>query len=155
MASPQPVALNEVMRLNADQTEAEEIERSLLMKGWDCEVSDAKDSISTGTSSGSVARDWNLRPRDQSVCPLQHPDCFYSVWVSYCEIYNEQAYDLLDVCDKRRKRVQLRVTEDRKGKFFVKGTWPFHSRQLLRNRLECWTYFYQSFLGLKDLLSRY
>ena len=115
-----PLALNEVMKLNIDQTEAEELERSLLMKGFEFDTSaDTKDSIS-GMSNASF-KEWHMRPRDSSVCALQYPDHCYSVWVSYCEIYNEQAYDLLDCCNKRKKRVQLRVTEDRKGKFYVKG----------------------------------
>lgn len=114
-----PIALNEVMKLNPHQMEAEEVERLILMKGFDLDSSDTKESISS-VSSGSI-KDWNIRARDTTVCPLQHPNDYFSVWVSYCEIYNEQAFDLLDGCDKKKKRVALRITEDRKGKFFVKG----------------------------------
>ena len=89
------------------------------MKGFDLDSSDTKDSISS-VSSGAL-KDWNIRARDSTVCALQHPQDYYAVWVSYCEIYNEQAFDLLDGCDKKKKRVALRITEDRKGKFFVKG----------------------------------
>lgn len=92
------------------------------MRGFDLDASDtkeSKDSISS-VSSGSL-KDWNIRGRDTTVCALQHPRDYYSVWVSYCEIYNEQAFDLLDGCDKKKKRIALRITEDRKGKFFVKG----------------------------------
>ena len=115
-----PLAQNEVMKLNPHQMEAEEVERLILMKGFDLDSSDTKDSISS-VSSGSI-KDWNIRARDTTACPIQHPRNYYSVWVSYCEIYNEQAFDLLDGCDKKKKRVALRITEDRKGKFFVKGT---------------------------------
>ncbi|XP_046438329.1 kinesin-like protein KIF20B isoform X1 [Daphnia pulex] len=114
-----PLALNEVMKLNLNQIEAEELERTILMRGFDLDSSDTKDSISS-VSSGSL-KDWNIRARDETVCALQHPQDYFSVWVSYCEIYNEQAFDLLDGCDKKKKRVALRITEDRKGKFFVKG----------------------------------
>jgi kinesin family protein 20 len=93
--------------------------RAILMRGFDLDSSDTKDSISS-VSSGSL-KDWNIRARDETVCALQHPQDYFSVWVSYCEIYNEQAFDLLDGCDKKKKRVALRITEDRKGKFFVKG----------------------------------
>lgn len=96
--------------------------RAILMRGFDLDASDtkeSKDSISS-VSSGSL-KDWNIRGRDTTVCALQHPRDYYSVWVSYCEIYNEQAFDLLDGCDKKKKRIALRITEDRKGKFFVKG----------------------------------
>jgi kinesin family protein 20 len=87
------------------------------MRGFDLDSSDTKDSISS-VSSGSL-KDWNIRARDETVCDLQHPQDYFLVWVSYCEIYNEQAFDLL--CDKKKKRVALRIIEDSKGKFFVKG----------------------------------
>lgn len=116
-----PLGLTEVMKLNLNQIDAEEGERSILMKGFDLDSSDAKESISSVTS-GSI-KDWNIRARDNTVCPLQHPRDYFSVWVSYCEIYNEQAFDLLDGCDKKKKRIPLRITEDRKGKFFVRGTY--------------------------------
>ena len=118
-----PLALNEVIKLNPQQTEAEEVERSLLMKGFDLDSSDTKDSIST-VSSASI-KDWNIRARDDTVCNLQYPNDLYVVWVSYCEIYNEQVFDLLEACDKKKKRTPLRVTEDRKGKFYVKGKYCF------------------------------
>jgi len=114
-----PLALNEVMKLNPQQTEAEEMERSLLMKGFDVDMSDTKDSIAS--LSNATLKDWNIRAKDDNICNLQYPNDYYSVWVTYCEIYNEQVFDLLESCDKRKKRVALRVTEDKKGKFYVKG----------------------------------
>ncbi|KAM8924628.1 kinesin-like protein KIF20B [Pelodytes ibericus] len=47
----------------------------------------------------------------------------YSVWVSFCEIYNECIYDLLDPIsgDKFYKRKTLRLAQDIKGFSFVKG----------------------------------
>uniref|UniRef100_UPI00398F382E uncharacterized protein n=1 Tax=Pristiophorus japonicus TaxID=55135 RepID=UPI00398F382E len=46
----------------------------------------------------------------------------YSVWVSFCEIYNECVYDLLDVVPtlKSQKRQNLRVCEDQKGNSYIK-----------------------------------
>ncbi|XP_053307113.1 kinesin-like protein KIF20B [Spea bombifrons] len=46
----------------------------------------------------------------------------YSVWVSFCEIYNECIYDLLDPIsgDKFYKRKTLRLAQDIKGFCFVK-----------------------------------
>ncbi len=123
LSSPilKPLALNEIMKLNLQQAETEEVERCLLMRGFDLDASDTKDSISTTTSAS--LKDWNIRARNSDVCNLQHPRSFYSVWVSYCEIYNEQAFDLLDGCDRKKKRTPLRITEDRKGKFYVKGNY--------------------------------
>ncbi|XP_071987475.1 kinesin-like protein KIF20B isoform X1 [Engystomops pustulosus] len=46
----------------------------------------------------------------------------YSVWVSFCEIYNECIYDLLDSVsgDKGFKRKTLKLAQDLKGFSFVK-----------------------------------
>ncbi|XP_067836181.1 kinesin-like protein KIF20A [Heptranchias perlo] len=46
----------------------------------------------------------------------------YSVWVSFCEIYNEYVYDLLDAIPtlKSQKRQNLRVCENQKGNSYVK-----------------------------------
>ncbi|XP_051879395.1 kinesin-like protein KIF20A isoform X2 [Pristis pectinata] len=46
----------------------------------------------------------------------------YSVWVSFCEIYNEYVYDLLDPIPTLRsqKRQNLRICEDQKGNSYVK-----------------------------------
>lgn len=47
----------------------------------------------------------------------------FSVWVSFCEIYNECIYDLLDPVsgDKFYKRKTLKLAQDLKGFSFVKG----------------------------------
>ncbi|XP_072113322.1 kinesin-like protein KIF20A [Mobula birostris] len=46
----------------------------------------------------------------------------FSVWVSFCEIYNEYVYDLLDPMptSRNQKRQNLRVCEDQKGNSYVK-----------------------------------
>lgn len=46
----------------------------------------------------------------------------YSVWVSFCEIYNETIHDLLEVLPSGPlKRTALRLSQDVKGNTFVKG----------------------------------
>ncbi|XP_032876283.1 kinesin-like protein KIF20A [Amblyraja radiata] len=57
---------------------------------------------------------------DASLCD-QNPRR-YSVWVSFCEIYNEYVYDLLDPIPTLRsqKRQNLRVCEDQRGSSYVK-----------------------------------
>lgn len=47
----------------------------------------------------------------------------YSIWVSFYEIYNEFVYDLLDVPHSLslKKRVTLRLSDDRHGNPYVKG----------------------------------
>lgn len=46
----------------------------------------------------------------------------FSVWVSFCEIYNENIHDLLEVVPSGApKRTALRLSQDVKGNAFVKG----------------------------------
>lgn len=47
----------------------------------------------------------------------------FSVWVSFYEIYNEFLYDLLDISPSMqpRKRVTLRLSDDKQGNPYVKG----------------------------------
>lgn len=46
-----------------------------------------------------------------------------SVWISFCEIYNEYVYDLLNVlsASKAQKRRVLRICEDQGGNSYIKG----------------------------------
>lgn len=46
-----------------------------------------------------------------------------SVWISFCEIYNEYVYDLLNVLStsKTQKRRVLRICEDQGGNSYIKG----------------------------------
>ncbi|KAL3050746.1 hypothetical protein OYC64_012715 [Pagothenia borchgrevinki] len=45
----------------------------------------------------------------------------FSVWVSFCEIYNENIYDLLEAAPSgAMKRINLRLSQDVKGNSFVK-----------------------------------
>lgn len=105
-----PLGMNEIMKLAEHQSEAEELERSILLKESDMTELES-----------SIRGDWQSRRRQLGECRVQFPEQYHSVWVSYCEIYNEQAFDLLDNCARGVKRAPLRVTEDRKGKFYVKG----------------------------------
>lgn len=47
----------------------------------------------------------------------------FSIWVSFYEIYNEFLYDLLDASPslQPRKRVTLRLSDDKHGNPYVKG----------------------------------
>ncbi|XP_042288675.1 kinesin-like protein KIF20B isoform X1 [Thunnus maccoyii] len=48
-------------------------------------------------------------------------DTRFSVWVSFCEIYNENIHDLLEVVPSRAlRRTPLRLSQDVKGNTFVK-----------------------------------
>lgn len=46
----------------------------------------------------------------------------FSVWVSFCEIYNENIHDLLELAPTGAlRRTALRLSQDVKGNAFVKG----------------------------------
>lgn len=46
----------------------------------------------------------------------------FSVWVSFCEIYNKNIHDLLEVAPGGAlRRTALRLSQDVKGNAFVKG----------------------------------
>lgn len=48
----------------------------------------------------------------------------FSIWVSFYEIYNEFLYDLLEAPPslQPRKRATLRLSDDKQGNPYVKGT---------------------------------
>lgn len=57
----------------------------------------------------------------------------FSVWVSFCEIYNENIHDLLEVVPSGApRRTALRLSQDVKGNAFVKGVkgWARMARYL-------------------------
>jgi hypothetical protein len=46
----------------------------------------------------------------------------FSTWVSFADIYNENAYDLLEpIGSGRQKRQNLALGEDDKGQVYIKG----------------------------------
>ena len=52
-------------------------------------------------------------------------DTKFSVWVSFCEIYNENIHDLLEAAPSGAlKRTTLKLSQDIKGNSFVKGNPP-------------------------------
>lgn len=70
--------------------------------------------VSLGSTSSDIDGD--------SVCLDESSHVKFSVWVSFCEIYNENIHDLLDlVSNGSHKRSALRLAQDVKGNAFVKG----------------------------------
>lgn len=59
---------------------------------------------------------------EDSLCLEDDSHVKFSVWVSFCEIYNENIHDLLDfVSNTTLRRSALRLCQDVKGNTFVKG----------------------------------
>lgn len=77
-------------------------------------------------SSVSNLEEATSRWADQDTVVFQQEEHFqYSIWVSFFEIYNELAYDLLDTAPTaNRKRQTLKLCEDKNGNTYVKDlTW--------------------------------
>ena len=54
----------------------------------------------------------------------------FSVWVSFCEIYNENIHDLLEpLPNGAQRRTVLRLSQDIKGNSFIKGAPSIHTRK--------------------------
>ncbi len=79
-------------------------------------------------SPGSTSSDTN----GDSVCLDETSSVKFSVWVSFCEIYNENIHDLLDVVPNgSHRRNVLRLSQDVKGNAFVKGNQLFSGLKII------------------------
>lgn len=72
---------------------------------------------------GSSLSDISDQGEEDSFCLDVDSHTKYSVWVSFCEIYNENIYDLLEpIPNGSHRRTVLRLSQDIKGNTFVKGS---------------------------------
>lgn len=60
--------------------------------------------------------------KDVGKVTLDHGNVFYTVWVSYSEIYNESIYDLLATYSPKQKRIPLKLSLDQDKNVYVRGT---------------------------------
>ncbi|NXH40730.1 KI20A protein, partial [Dicaeum eximium] len=69
----------------------------------------------------SFSSEKNLVPLDIDMTDM-HQRTQASVWISFCEIYNEYVYDLLNnlSASKTQRRRVLRICEDQGGNFYIK-----------------------------------
>nr|XP_020454613.1 kinesin-like protein KIF20A [Monopterus albus]XP_020454614.1 kinesin-like protein KIF20A [Monopterus albus] len=133
-----PVMYQDVRQLQPSEVRAEEIRRNSLLKE-DENLSSRRGGTTTVWDSGlSSMSDVVTQLEDtDSVClepdSLSHSGGHdleegvqFSIWVSFYEIYNEFLYDLLDASPslQPRKRVTLRLSDDKQGNPYVKDlTW--------------------------------
>ncbi|XP_043996758.1 kinesin-like protein KIF20A [Gambusia affinis] len=136
-----PVMYQDVRQLDNSEIKTEEIRRNSLLKedenqtsrragtttAWDSGIGGLSSTTHTATQledTDSVCLD----PDSLSLsggCDLEEGVQF-SIWVSFYEIYNEFLYDLLDAspAQQPRKRVTLRLSDDKQGNPYVKDlTW--------------------------------
>ncbi|XP_026132496.1 kinesin-like protein KIF20B isoform X1 [Carassius auratus] len=109
------------IRLTKEQQDEEATnKRNLLRRFKDIDPQKTLSSMSSSSCSSfesSTSSDSN----GDSVCLDETSYVKFSVWVSFCEIYNENIHDLLDVVPNgSHRRNVLRLAQDVKGNAFVK-----------------------------------
>ncbi|XP_051795633.1 kinesin-like protein KIF20B isoform X3 [Acanthochromis polyacanthus] len=117
-----PQRCRDFSRLTADQQAAESSSKRNLLRLL-------KESDKTLTCGKSAFLEASLSS-DSSVNSTSEADSFcldvdsnvrFSVWVSFCEIYNENIHDLLEqVPSGHQRRTVLRLSQDVKGNSFIK-----------------------------------
>ncbi|XP_029466575.1 kinesin-like protein KIF20B [Rhinatrema bivittatum] len=129
-----PQRCREYTRLTDDQVRNEiDIKNTILRQSKEVEshsysshnsrIASETDSSLEGSIQNSVLSNLeeHLKESDQFGLGVTNSVKF-SIWVSFCEIYNECIYDLLDPIssDKLSKRKTLRLAQDIKGCSFIK-----------------------------------
>uniref|UniRef100_A0A803YJF4 Kinesin-like protein n=1 Tax=Meleagris gallopavo TaxID=9103 RepID=A0A803YJF4_MELGA len=127
-----PYLSNDVKKLEEAQVKQEEIIKAALLASLKEETESVSNTVANmchvePTSSKCTSR--NL-PSDslENCVPVDayqtniHQRTQATVWVSFCEIYNEYVYDLLSVLStlKNQKRRVLRICEDQGGNSYIK-----------------------------------
>ncbi|XP_015711106.1 kinesin-like protein KIF20A isoform X2 [Coturnix japonica] len=128
-----PYLSNDVKKLEEAQVKQEESIKATLLASLKEETESISNTVANTchvepTSSKCISR--NL-PSDSPEKNFVPTDTYWtniqqrtqaSVWVSFCEIYNEYVYDLLSVLStlKNQKRRVLRICEDQRGNSYIK-----------------------------------
>ncbi|XP_008313185.1 kinesin-like protein KIF20A isoform X2 [Cynoglossus semilaevis] len=117
-----PQRCRDFTRLTPDQQVAESNSRKNLLrlfKESDKNLSSGRSTILEGSS---LSSDSSLNSvSDDSFCLDVDSNVRFSVWVSFCEIYNDNIHDLLEqVPGGHHKRTVLRLSQDVKGNSFIK-----------------------------------
>ncbi|XP_053495871.1 kinesin-like protein KIF20B isoform X3 [Ictalurus furcatus] len=113
-------------RLTKDQQEEEaKIKKNLLRRFKETDLQKNSSNISNSGCSTLLEGSSYGELDEDSFCLEEDSHMKFSVWVSFCEIYNENIHDLLDfVSNTSHKRNVLRLCQDVKGNTFVKDlTW--------------------------------
>nr|XP_040565182.1 kinesin-like protein KIF20A [Lepeophtheirus salmonis]XP_040565183.1 kinesin-like protein KIF20A [Lepeophtheirus salmonis] len=87
-----------------------------------------QDDSTTSSSSCTVDMSTTHREREKTeIEGLNHEGMFYSLWISFAEIYNENIFDLFEKVSLSKKlrgnsrKVSLKLCEERKGSAYIKG----------------------------------
>ncbi|XP_070962269.1 kinesin-like protein KIF20B [Oncorhynchus clarkii lewisi] len=114
-----PQRCREFIRLTKDQQSEEATNKRNLFRLL--KESDNQKSFTKTTLEGSTPSDIEGTVTEQRFSLVVEAHTKFSVWVSFCEIYNENIHDLLEsVPIGAQKRTTLRLSQDVKGNSFVK-----------------------------------
>ncbi|XP_060716760.1 kinesin-like protein KIF20A isoform X1 [Tachysurus vachellii] len=107
------------------QEEDTMIKKNLLRRFKESDLQKSNSSISNSACSTLLEGSSYGELDEDSLCLEEDSHVKFSVWVSFCEIYNENLHDLLDFASNMsRRRSVLRLSQDVKGNTFVKDlTW--------------------------------
>ncbi|XP_051275749.1 kinesin-like protein KIF20B isoform X2 [Dicentrarchus labrax] len=118
-----PQRCRDFSRLTPDQQTAESSSKKNLLRLL-------KESDKSLTAGRSTFLDGSSLSTDSSVNSVSEADSFcldvdsnvrFSVWVSFCEIYNDNIHDLLEQLPSgHQRRTVLRLSQDVKGNSFIK-----------------------------------
>ncbi|XP_015251664.1 PREDICTED: kinesin-like protein KIF20A [Cyprinodon variegatus] len=118
-----PQRCRDFSRLTHDQEAAEISSKRNLLR----QLKESDKSLTAGKSlpleGSSISSDGSMNgvPEGDSFCLDVPSNVRFSVWVSFCEIYNENIYDLLEqVPGGQQKKTVLRLSQDVKGNSFIK-----------------------------------
>ncbi|KAM9302565.1 kinesin-like protein KIF20A [Morus bassanus] len=128
-----PYLSNDVRKLEDAQVKQEEAIKTAILAS----LKEETESISNTTtntcdvesaSSNCTSKGLSSDSLENSFVPLDicrtniHQKTQASVWISFCEIYNEYVYDLLNVLStsKTQKRRVLRICDDQGGTSYIK-----------------------------------
>ncbi|XP_078543417.1 kinesin-like protein KIF20A [Lissotriton helveticus] len=125
-----PFLSSHVMKLDDAQVKQEEALKAsilaslkedagrILRSASQCSLHSNKSSTLSMTQAGELDMTENFILSNDDAISM----CQYSAWVSFCEIYNEYVYDLLDVFSstKQQKRAVLKVCDDQAGSSYLK-----------------------------------
>ncbi|XP_015194974.2 kinesin-like protein KIF20B isoform X1 [Lepisosteus oculatus] len=121
-----PQRCREYMRLNKEQLTKEIANKKTILRlAKECDLQKSMISQLNSTSKSAIFEGTavnNTEELDSESFTLDmNSHSKYSVWVSFCEIYNENIYDLLEtIPNNSMKRSTLRLSQDVKGNPFVK-----------------------------------
>ncbi|CAL8319530.1 unnamed protein product [Arctogadus glacialis] len=116
-----PHRCREFSRLTREQQAEEALAKNTLLKQLkEGEKASASQLCSTSQNSSEGPSVLGSLLEDPVVLDVA-PDTSFSIWVSFCEIYNENIHDLLDPGPPGApRRAALRLSQDIKGNSFVK-----------------------------------